>query len=239
MFQDQRDTATGLEALPRERQVEDAHSRVAAEALLRCLSATLDEVDYGIVLVADTGRTVHANHAARAELDDEHPLQIVDGALRTRRPHDRVALADALAGASGRGLRRLLTLGEGTHRVGIAVVPLLAAGEASQGVTLLMLGKVQLCEELSIEAYARAHQLTPAETRVLVALAKGLRPEAAARALGVAISTVRTQTSMIRMKTGVESIGAVLRQVSVLPPLMTTLRRSGGAPPAREFRPAA
>lgn len=197
---------------------------VGAQALVHWLMATLDEVDYGIVLVADSGHTVHANHAARAELDEDHPLQLVGRELRTRRALDMPLLSQALDNAARRGLRRLLTLGEGERRVGIAVVPIGGDGGTTARVTLLMLGKPRLCEALSIEAYARAHELTPAETRVLLALSKGLRPEEAAQELGVALSTVRTQTGMIRLKTGLPTIGAVLRQVSVLPPLMTVLR---------------
>lgn len=198
------------------------------EALAHWLLATLDEVDYGIVLIADSGHTVHANHAARAELDDHHPLELVGGTLRTRRAADMPLLTQALDNAARRGLRRLLTLGEPERRVGIAVVPIGGGGATDARVTLLMLSKPSLCEALSIEAYARAHALTPAETRVLLALARGLTPEEAAQQLGVALCTVRTQTGMIRAKTGMPTLGAVLRQVAVLPPLMSVLRGRAG-----------
>jgi DNA-binding CsgD family transcriptional regulator len=138
-------------------------------------------------------------------------------------------LYEALSAACGRGLRRMLTLGEGAHRVAVAVVPLAAQGGARGRTALLMLGKRQVCEDLSVDGYARAHQLSPAETQVLKGLCRGERPGAIARRHGVQLSTVRTQVGSIRAKTGAESIGALVRQVAVLPPMVGALR-GGGTP---------
>ena len=95
------------------------------------------------------------------------------------------------------------------------------------GATLLMLGKRNVCEPLSVHGFARCHGLTAAETRVLVELCEGTPPCEIASGLGVAISTVRTQIGNVRLKTGAASIRALVRQVAVLPPLMGVLR--GGA----------
>jgi DNA-binding CsgD family transcriptional regulator len=192
----------------------------ADDALAGLLAASMDEIDYGLLLVAEDGQALHANHAARAELDTEHPLQLLGRMLRARASRDVAPLFDALAAACGRGLRRMLTLGEGSHRVAVVVVPL-------PGAALLMLGKRQVCEDLSVEGFARAHQLTPVETQVLKALCRGVRPGAIARQHGVALSTVRTQVGSIRAKTGAESIGALVRQVAVLPPMVGALRGAG------------
>ena len=184
------------------------------------LAATLDEIDYGMLLLTDTNHVVHANHAARVELDGEHPLQLLGRELRARHPHDVAALHTALQNAALRGLRKLLALGTGAQRVSVSVVPL---GDAT---TLLMLSKRQVCESLSVQGFARSHGLTPAETRVLVALCQGIPPGEVAVALGVGIATVRSQIGSIRQKTGAESIRALVRQVAVLPPLMGVLRHA-------------
>ncbi|MDE2452983.1 MAG: hypothetical protein KGL43_05265, partial [Burkholderiales bacterium] len=47
----------------------------AAAGGARWLAAMLDEIDYGMVLVSEDAEIVHANHAARKELDAGHPLQ--------------------------------------------------------------------------------------------------------------------------------------------------------------------
>ena len=203
--------------------------RAPAMALWQWLSATLDEVDYGMVLLSDKAYVMHINHAARAELDACHPLQLVGRELRTRRAEDLARLHDALHCAAHRGLRKLLTLGATDQRVSISVVPLAAALYSDQpNATLVMLGKRQVCEPLSVQGYAHSHALTPAESRVLVALCGGVRPNQIANQLGVAISTVRTQIGNIRFKTGAESIRDLVRQVAVLPPLMGVLRGAAG-----------
>ncbi len=58
----------------------------------------LDEIDYGMLLLADDSVVLHANHVARAELDAEHPLQLL-GRRTARAP-------PAGRGAAARGARR-------------------------------------------------------------------------------------------------------------------------------------
>jgi DNA-binding CsgD family transcriptional regulator len=196
------------------------------------LTRMLDEIDYGMVLVAADGRVAYMNHAARLELDGQHPLQLSDQRLGAHSPPDVVPLYEALADAQ-RGLRKLLSLGSGAQQVCISVVPLhdlpLVGGSGrDDALTLLVLGKRQVCEHLSVQAYARSRQLTPAETRVLEGLCGGRRPADIAAEAGVAVSTVRTQIGSIRAKTGTGSIRELVRQVAVLPPLVGALRGTAG-----------
>jgi DNA-binding CsgD family transcriptional regulator len=186
------------------------------------LALMLDEIDYGMLL-SDGQTVLHANHVARSELDAEHPLQLLGRELRLRRPQDVAPLRGALADARHRGLRRLLAIGEDTHRITLAVVPL-----AGAELTLLVFGRRQVCPALTSHWFARSHGLTPAEARVLALLCDGHAPGAIARQQGVAISTVRTQIGSMRAKTGAASIRALVRQVAVLPPLVSALR--SGAP---------
>lgn len=181
------------------------------------LVAMLDEIDYGMVLVGAGLHVLHANHAARAELDGpDHPLRISGRELAPRGPRDAEALAEALA-AARRGLRRMVTLGPEGARASVAVVPV-------EGAALLVLAKRQMCEKLSVHWFATAHHLTQAEVRVLEGLCAGQRPRAIAEAGGVGLATVRTQVGSIRAKTGAESIRALVGMVAKLPPLVSTLR---------------
>ena len=188
------------------------------------LAAMLDEVDFGMLLLTDTDQVVHVNHAARVELDGEHPLQMLGHVLRARHSQDVPTLNSALHNAAQRDMRKLVTLGEGARRVSLSVVPLGNAQRPGDGATLLMMSKRQTRESLSVQGYARSHGLTGAETRVLMLLYQGVPPGEAAAELGVGIATVRTQIGSIRMKTGAESIRALVQQVAVLPPLMGVLR---------------
>lgn len=199
--------------------------RRGAQHLPHWLAVTFDEIDYGVLLLSDATHVIHVNHAAQTELDRQHPLQLLGRELRARHAQDVAPLHEALRAASQRGLRKLLTLGEGSQRLSVSVVPLIAsAGSTPDTMTLVMMGKRSVCEELSVQGFARSHGLTTAETRVLVALCKGLPPGAVAAHQGVAISTIRTQIGNIRQKTGAESIRDLVRQVAVLPPLMGVLR---------------
>ncbi|HKX42894.1 MAG TPA: LuxR C-terminal-related transcriptional regulator [Burkholderiaceae bacterium] len=195
------------------------------------LAATLDEIDYGLLLLDDGQRVAHINHAAHAELDDDaHPLQLCGATLQARRPQDAAPLHDAIAAARQRGLRRLIAIGEGARCTSIAIVPLAAPDPGHHAATLLMFGKRTVCETLSVQCFARCHGLTVAETRVLVELCRGTPPCEIANELGVAISTVRTQIGNVRLKTGAQSIRALVRQVAVLPPLMGVLGRRSALP---------
>ena len=200
------------------------------------LAGMLDEIDYGMLLVSADAQVLHINHAAVLELDAEHPLQLLGRSLRAHLPQDVAPLYDALAGAQ-RGLRRLLTLGQGAHRVSVSVVPLAAGAPAEGGSaaahiagTLLVLGKCQVCAPLSVRGFARCQGLTPTETRVLELLCNGVLPNQIAVQQSVAVCTVRTQIGSIRAKTGAASIRELVRQVAVLPPMVGALRGACAAP---------
>jgi len=216
-------------ALTRAMSYRGPERRSGAALMARLMALALDEIDYGMLMIGEDGHVMHVNHAARMELEGQHPLMLDGRVLRARDLRDQTALMDALQGASRRGLRRLLSLGDGEHRAGVSVVPLpLLPGEASSAATLLVLGKSQVCGALSVQGFARAHKLSPGEEQVLIALCDGASPSDIAQANGVAISTVRTQIANIRAKTGSDSIRSLIHQVAVLPPLVGTLRQSSG-----------
>jgi DNA-binding CsgD family transcriptional regulator len=197
------------------------------------LAAMLDEVDYPMLLLDAQSHVLQANKLARTELAREHPLQLAGETLRARETHDVIPLAEALHDAQVRGLRKLLTLSRGTGQaVTLSVVPLHAAhAHVPPGQplpVLLILGKRQVCGELLVHWYARSNGLTPAESGVLKRLCEGTQPTEIAKALGVAISTVRSQISSIRAKTGAQSIRDLVHQVAVLPPLVNVLGAAGG-----------
>jgi DNA-binding CsgD family transcriptional regulator len=196
--------------------------RSAPASATGLLAQTFDEIDYGLLLLADNGTVLHINHAARTEIDAGYPLQLRGERLHARHPGDVDELEAALAGAR-RGLRKLLSLGEAGQRVGISIVPLGGRADGDR-VTLLMMGKRTVCERLSVQWFARTHALTPTETRVLEALCEGDDPREVAARHAVGMATVRSQIRSIRLKTGAESIRELVRRVAVLPPMRSALR---------------
>jgi len=184
----------------------------------RLLACALDELDYGVVLINAEAEILHLNRRAAQLLDADHPLQRVGHGLRASDPRDLATWQAALQAAAVRGLRKLLSLGDGDHRQLAALVPVQA------GTALLLMGRSTVCEDLSLQCFARNHALTGAETRVLAALGRGEAPASIAREQGVKLSTVRTQIGAIREKTGTESITALIRMVASLPPIVGVLR---------------
>lgn len=197
--------------------------RGESTATTQWLAHMLDEVDYGLLLIVDGSRVLHINHAAKMQLDPQHPLQVVGDTLRVREAADLMALHAAIV-AARQGLQRLVTMGRGEAAVSIAVKPLGVLGLGGPPATLLTLGKRALSTPLTVQMFARCHALTPTETRVLEALCRGLDPRDVCGELEVDMTTVRSHISAIRSKVGADSVSEVVRRVAVLPPVVGVLK---------------
>ncbi len=201
----------------------DPH-RLAYSPLAAWMTALLDQIACGLVLVDAQARVRYLNLAALRQLDGLHPLVLGGQHLKARDPDNQAPLKAALVAAS-QGQRRLVSLGDPRRTAEVSVVPLRGAGEngldgpGGQASILLVLGAPRTAQPAAAQALARCVGLTPAETRVLDQLCAGVRPAEIASRLGVAISTVRTQIGSARRKTGAASIRALVRQVAVMPPL--------------------
>jgi len=206
--------------------------RGAASLQARRMAQMLDTLDYGMLLLANVGQVSHVNKAARRDLDATHPLQIEGGQLQARHACDATALREALLGAAQRGLRRLLQLGDARQRISVAVVPLPALGADELPGVAVLLGKRQVCEELTVDWFARSNNLTLAETAVMKGLCADFTPQQIAVRQRVGLATIRTQIGSIRLKTGAGSIRALVRQVALLPPLVSALLALPTAQPA-------
>lgn len=195
-----------------------------AQWLLQMLSGALDELDYGLLIVEVDGRLVQANQMGRHHCTTPHgSCRLQDQHLHTRSAADEPLLQRALALAAT-GRRSLLKFGTGPHVETLAVVPLASPqGHRADGAILLVFGRHQVCETLSVEHFARVHNLTHAEGMVLAALCDGEEPGAIAKRFGVAVSTVRTQIASVRQKTQAPSIRHLVRQVAMLPPIVSVL----------------
>jgi DNA-binding CsgD family transcriptional regulator len=185
------------------------------------LMRVLDEIDYGLMLVDGLGRVRFANHAATRECARAEVIEQRDGLVRMCLAADQAALQKALE-AAGRGARSLLRLAPPSQVQMVAVVPLEPAVGAS---TLLVFGKTQVCQPISMEFFAQSYRLSNAERSVLRGLCSGLRPGQIALEAGVAVSTVRTQIGSIRAKTATRSIRDLISRVTSLPPIVPVLQR--------------
>lgn len=182
------------------------------------MAHVLDELDLGVVVADATGRVRFANRSAVRVCDRGTPCRIVQGVVKPAHEHEELGFARALRQAAD-GRRSLMTMEhEGVARF-LAFVPVRDEMHGEPGV-LLLLGRAQVCGALSVEFFARQYGVTTAESAVLSALCNGKSPRVIAEQRGIAVSTVRTQISRIRQKTGARSITDLLRVASTLPPLV-------------------
>ena len=200
-----------------------------AASLAQLLACVLDEVDYGLLMLSADGLVVHANHAARKELESSTSLRLVGQRLMGRTATEQRQLERALAAARDDGLRTMLTIatqGIGQDRVGLSIVPLpVALTKAHAGhAVLISFERSRIAEALSVDAHAREHGLTMREQQVLAALCDGLRAKEIATRLEIGEATVRTHVNNIKAKTGAASIVDIVKQVSRLPPMVAALR---------------
>ena len=201
--------------------------------LAKLLASVLDEVDYGLVLIAADGHVVHANHAARVELAGARTLQLNGRRLVGRSVGDQRALDDALTGARDGGKRRMLAfapsgaLSEGKS-CDLSIVPLPAALSANHSghAVLIALPRSRIAETLSVDAYARELGLSRREQQVLAGLCEGLRVKEIAAQLEIGDETVRSHVKRLKAKTGCTSIVDIVNQVSRLPPMVGALRQA-------------
>ncbi len=199
--------------------------------LAQLLASVLDEVDYGLLLIAADGHVVHANHAARTELAETKSLQLVGRRLVGRSSADQHLLDDALAAARDGGRRKMLSfktddvLAEG-RACDLSIVPLPAALSAHHAghAVLIALPRRQIAETLSVDAYARELGLTRREQEVLSSLCEGLRVKEIAVRLEIGEETVRSHVKRLKAKTGCTGIVDIVNQLSRLPPMVGALR---------------
>jgi DNA-binding CsgD family transcriptional regulator len=190
------------------------------------LGAVLDELDYGILIVVE-GRLAHINRTARAQLAEAACALTLQGrTVRATQAGDDNTLQAALGAAHQAQRRQMLTLRGAAQPLHLAVVPL-SAGSAADGAdgVMIVLGKRGICPELSAHWFCRSHQLTPAESNVLLDLLAGLQPRAIAGRQGVALSTVRSQIASIKGKTSVRDVRHLLLAAAALPPVVPTFLR--------------
>lgn len=186
------------------------------------VQSMLDCIQIGAMAVAAGMRVSFANRAALRECSRHALLRIEDAQLAVLAPpcgEHHARLTRAVEGAHA-GHWSLVRLGSGASMLSIAVSPLFPSERSSGPLALLLFGLCQNKEPLTIQLYARSCGLTPAETRVLLGLAEGLVPKQIASKHSVLLSTVRTQISSIRDKTGTRRLGDLMQALVCLPPIM-------------------
>jgi DNA-binding CsgD family transcriptional regulator len=176
------------------------------------LEQMADALDYPLFLLDDSLRLRHANRAARSILSAGAPLrQLTDGRVG---PADGLFQRDfgAALQAATSGERRLW---HRETRAGLLSVWLLPLRQVVTWLALAMPAPAVA----DVAGFAETNGLSRAETRVLARLARGESTLVAARALGLAVSTVRSHRLALLHKCGQPNMGALLQDLFTLPAL--------------------
>lgn len=191
------------------------------------LARVLDEIDHGLVLVDLTGRILHANRPARRELTGGRALREVEGMLWAALPVWQAKIRQALKDAE-RDCRSIVELDAAGEPLSMAFVPLAVLhGSATVDTVLIICSRRSNCETLTMQMFARAKRLTPAEQVVLAQLCAGHAAQEIACLQGIRVSTVRTHIKNVRQKTGRNSVRELVRELSRMPQIVSALRLVG------------
>jgi DNA-binding CsgD family transcriptional regulator len=188
-------------------KVIDLH-RVEAAAL----ADTLDGLTSGLFIVDATGRIIHANASAHRMLAEAKVLRATSGRLTICEPKGGRSLLDVFASAKagdaavGKGGIAVSLAARGGERYVAHVLPLTSGARRKAGISYaataaLFVREASLDLPSPPETIAREFKLTPAEIRVLFAIAQiGGVPEAAP-VLGISEQTVKSHLHHIYEKT--------------------------------------
>ncbi|MES2956419.1 MAG: helix-turn-helix transcriptional regulator [Pseudomonadota bacterium] len=182
------------------------------------LSVLIDVLAHGVIVVGERGQLIHANQAARAELNRRRVLGKVGDEIHAITPTDGKTLQMALIKAAG-GKRSLVNVCGGGLSLMLAVVPLKPEIGAKGNRIALFFSRAEVCESGMFGFFARSYGLTQTEEQVLMILCRGLSTPEIALQMKVAVSTVRSHVRSLCAKTGSSGVRELVNRVAVLPPV--------------------
>jgi DNA-binding CsgD family transcriptional regulator len=182
-----------------------------------------DEIDYGLMVLGADAQILFANRAARLELGGEQFLRRRQDTLLPSAACHGAKIEAALEDAR-RDRRSLVTLSGADGELSLSFVPLHSSVQSAAQIpgaplALLILGKRDACEALTLQQYGHLHGLSGAERALLPAIVRGSSVKIIAQQQCVAVNTVRTQLASIRDKTGAKSLRTLAARLTSLPPI--------------------
>lgn len=181
------------------------------------LVALLDELSFGVAVVDLRRHLLYASRVALARLQGRGRLQVVGDVIEAATRQDTDVLEQAIKDTRS-GRRSYIALGWGSAATDIAVLPL-PSWEVPAAA--LVFEKSQEESALGLYFFARGHNLTHAEERLLTLLCEGACVLGAAERAGCAVNTARTHVRGLLRKTGQPTLRALVARVGNLPPVGT------------------
>lgn len=172
---------------------------------------SFDHLPFGALLIDAEGRILHRNPAASRLLSAVDGLRIdASGKLLGGRAGDSSVLRDAAREALKHDRAVALPL----HRKeGLPLAAAVSVADRQEGLLVVFLTDPEAPPSPSSEAVANIFGLTPAEARLVAALARGRTLEAAAGEQGITLASARTYLKTVFSKMGVTRQADLVRQV--------------------------
>jgi len=166
------------------------------------LSGTLDYLAHGVVLVDSSGRPLWLNKRAQEMIEESDDLRLCPA------PSDTRSLRDFIGDIVLSETHKILALnrGDGLKPLLLIAAPLRPpdtfenCNEATGGVVFI--SDPDRVDSPSVKSLREAFNLTYREAQMAIAIADGHGLQAAADAMGVALTTARTQLQQAFAKTG-------------------------------------
>jgi len=174
------------------------------------VSGALDRLTVGVVVVDQAGSRIWHNQRATEIASDPQVLTFVGQRLTGRDAASTQSIRELIARAVDRGEAGLLPIEREDLRPLLLVsAPLKPGGmydlsnqPGETGYGVLFISDPDRSENLSVESLRSAFELTYREAQAAIAIAHGHGLKTAARAMGVAPTTVRSQLQQVFAKTG-------------------------------------
>jgi DNA-binding CsgD family transcriptional regulator/PAS domain-containing protein len=213
--------------MPHVQRAFDLHLRILdLKARTGGLSAALDMMPMGVVLVEAKGGVVLMNQAASVIMSKRDGLVVTPaGDLRAQLASESAQLERLIRRAQispdGRGLRPAggLLVSRRQQPLQVFVTPAknLPLGLGRTALAVVFITDPTQRERPSPDVLCTFFALTPAEARVAMMLGHGSSPRQIAHFLGVSPNTIKTQLASIYGKTGTSRQGQLVRLLTRLP----------------------
>jgi len=194
----------------------------ATRRLSGALANVLDQSPHGLFLLDDDGRLRHANRNGERMLAQSGGPRLAAGRLTATNPADARRL-EGLIGAAGSadGARRTsgsmaLAMPERRLPLSITVSPVRSErfSPFAPGHTIVVcVTDLEVGVSVPEQKLRELFGLTPAETKLALAIFDGQTPAEAAEALGISHNTARNQLGRVFEKTGANRQAALVRLI--------------------------
>jgi len=194
----------------------------ATRRLSGALASVLDHSPHGLFLLDDDGRLHHANRNGERMLAQPGALRLAAGRLTApsaadaRRLDGLIAQAGSADGARRAGGSMVLAMAERRLPLSLTVSPVRSERFApfAPGHTIVVcVTDLEVAVSVPEQKLRELFGLTPAETRLALAIFDGQTPAEAAESLGISHNTARNQLARVFEKTGANRQSALVRLI--------------------------